>query len=78
MAPLSQGRTAAARCGLFTHKLVPVTFVPPCILIVLFYLFVEIVVTQTRLNVSVIRTLSVLFSCCSSMLLVVTGWRNRI
>ena len=27
---LSQGRTAAARCGLFTHKSVPVTFEPPC------------------------------------------------
>ena len=31
MASLSQGRTAAAQCGLFTHKSVPVIFVPPCI-----------------------------------------------
>jgi hypothetical protein len=30
VAPLSQGRIAAAQCGLFTHKLVPVIFVPPC------------------------------------------------
>ena len=30
MASLSQGRTAAAQCGLFTHKSVPVIFEPPC------------------------------------------------
>ena len=30
MASLSQGRTAAAQCGLFTYKLVPVIFEPPC------------------------------------------------
>ena len=30
MASLSQGRTAAAQCSLFTHKSVPVTFEPPC------------------------------------------------
>ena len=30
MASLSQGRTAAALCGLFTHKSVPVIFEPPC------------------------------------------------
>ena len=30
VASLSQGRTAAAQCGLFTHKSVPVTFEPPC------------------------------------------------
>jgi len=27
---LSQGRTAVAQCGLFTHKSVPVIFEPPC------------------------------------------------
>ena len=27
---LSQGRTAAAQCGLFTHKSVPAIFEPPC------------------------------------------------
>jgi len=27
---LSQGRTAAAQCGLFTYKSVPVIFEPPC------------------------------------------------
>jgi len=31
VASLSQGRTAAAQCGLFTHKSVPVMFEPPCI-----------------------------------------------
>ena len=30
VASLSQGRTAAALCGLFTHKSVPVIFEPPC------------------------------------------------
>ena len=31
MASLSQGRTAAAQCGLFTYKPVLVIFEPPCI-----------------------------------------------
>jgi len=31
VASLSQGRTAAAQCGLFTYKLVPIIFEPPCI-----------------------------------------------
>jgi len=30
VASLSQGPTAAAQCGLFTHKSVPVIFEPPC------------------------------------------------
>jgi len=29
---LSEGRTAAAQCGLFTYKSVPVIFEPPCII----------------------------------------------
>jgi len=32
VASLSQGRTAAAQCGLITHKSVPVIFEPPCTL----------------------------------------------
>ena len=32
VASLSQGRTAAAQCGLFTHKSVPVIFEPTCTL----------------------------------------------
>jgi len=35
VASLSQGRTAAAQCGLFTHKSVPVIFEPPCSIIIL-------------------------------------------
>jgi len=31
---LSQGRTAAAQCGLFTYKSVPVIFEPPCSFVV--------------------------------------------
>jgi len=31
VASLSQGRTAAAQCCLFTYKSVPVIFEPPCI-----------------------------------------------
>jgi len=31
VASLSQGRTAAVQCDLFTHKSVPVIFEPPCI-----------------------------------------------
>jgi len=30
VALLSEGRTAAVQCGLFTHKSVPVIFEPPC------------------------------------------------
>ena len=30
VASLSQGRTAAAQCGLFTNKSFPVIFEPPC------------------------------------------------
>ena len=33
VASLSQGRTAAAQCSLFTYKSVPVIFEPPCILV---------------------------------------------
>jgi len=31
VASLSQGRAAAAQCGLFTYKSVPVIFEPPCL-----------------------------------------------
>jgi len=33
VASLSQGRTAAAQCGLFTHKSVPVKFEPSCVFV---------------------------------------------
>ena len=41
VASLSQGRTAAAQCGLFTHKSVPVIFEPPCTLIKCYCRFME-------------------------------------
>jgi len=41
VASLSQGRTAAAQCGLFTHKSVPVIFEPPCIIITRLLYFVQ-------------------------------------
>jgi len=34
VASLSQGRTAAAQCGFFTYKSVPVIFEPLCIMVV--------------------------------------------
>jgi len=34
---LSQGRTAAAQCGLFTYKSVPVIFEPPCMSLITSY-----------------------------------------
>ena len=37
VASLSQGRTAAAQCGLFTHKSVPVIFETPCVLLLRCY-----------------------------------------
>jgi len=33
VASLSQGGTAAAQCGFFTHKSVPVIFEQPCIIL---------------------------------------------
>jgi len=35
VASLTQGRTAAAQCGLFTQKSVPVIFEPPCIITIM-------------------------------------------
>jgi len=42
VASLSQGRTAAAQCGLFTHKSVPVIFEPPCIIILFAVYYIHI------------------------------------
>jgi len=39
---LSQGRTAAAQCGLFTYKSVPIIFEPPCIYIYIYiYIYIH-------------------------------------
>ena len=43
VASLSQGRTAAAQCGLFTYKSVPVIFEPPSISIIIQTIFRELV-----------------------------------
>jgi len=43
VASLSQGRTAAAQCGLFTHKSVPVIFEPPCIMSLIAFLKLQII-----------------------------------
>jgi len=42
VASLSQGRTAAAQCGLFTYKSVPVIFEPPCMYLIFHVHFVGI------------------------------------
>ena len=42
VASLSQGRTAAAQCGLFTYKSVPVIFEPPCVYIYIYiYIYIH-------------------------------------
>ena len=56
MASLSQGRTAAAQCGLFTYKSVPVIFEPPC----------KLVVSVTLKRVTVKLEMSVTEFCNSS------------
>ena len=43
VASLSQGRTAAGQCGLFTHKSVPVIFEPPCISLYILHLVCDLV-----------------------------------
>ena len=41
VASLSQGRTAAAQCGLFTYRSVPVIFEPSCIYIYIYrYIYI--------------------------------------
>jgi len=55
VASFSQGRTAAAQCGLFTHKTVPVIFEPPCIYPIKMLLFLnvqEVTVSLANLNPS--------------------------
>jgi len=47
VASLSQGRIAAAQCGLFTHKSVPVIFEPPCTFLVKNYVLSEIILVSS-------------------------------
>ena len=48
VASLSQGRTAAAQCGLFTYKSVPVIFEPPCTISLLLAIFVPLKLVRFR------------------------------
>ena len=41
VASLSQGRTAAAQCGLFTYKSIPVIFEPPCYYLYMLNIFMQ-------------------------------------
>ena len=52
VASLSQGRTAAAQCGLFTHKSVPVILEPPCIYTNTLYLFPSVILNSERYKLS--------------------------
>ena len=52
VASLSQGRTAAVQCGLFTHKSVLVIFEPPCIYINIYinsYIYINIYINSTNI-----------------------------
>ena len=49
VASLSQGRTAAAQCGLFTHKSVPVIFEPP-------YIYAQSVYNEKLTNTVITKT----------------------
>ena len=51
VASLFQGRTAAAQCGLFTNKSVPVIFEPPCTQGRQFYLYQQQQQKQQRENI---------------------------
>jgi len=50
VASLSQGRTAAAQCGLFTYKSVPVIFEPPCTIHTLLLLLLIIYTVMYRIS----------------------------
>jgi len=64
---LSQGRTAAAQCGLFTYKSVPVIFEPPLqwkptrCTISQIYFSTELYMSRTDL-LSIIRSLNTVFT----------------
>jgi len=53
VASLSQGRTAAAQCGLFTYKSVPVIFEPPCIIPSQLSLHMQVVLSEANKFVAV-------------------------
>jgi len=55
VASLSRGQIAAAQCGLFTHKSVPVIFEPPYIYIYIVCLCVCVCVCVYKLIISLCR-----------------------
>ena len=55
VASLSQGRTAAALCGLFTHKSVPVIFEPPCTYIYIYILYHKVqLIVKGKLKILIV------------------------
>ena len=70
VASLSQGRTAAAQCCLFTHKSVPVIFEPPCTTRVVNWAECEVHCSLLRMN----NTTSVLPRGPGSVVGIATGY----
>jgi len=62
VASLSQGRTAAAQCGLFTYKSVPVIFEPPC--------NISVISVLNKLTISCI-SFDVYSKCCHMCFLLI-------
>ena len=54
VASLSQGRTAAAQCGLFKYKSVPVIFETPCTL--MYTVKVQYMLQKRQIQVSLLHT----------------------
>ena len=66
VASLSQGRTAAAQCGLFTHKSVPVIFEPPCTLKTFSRYFYNFILVKVKKRVLVCPFVFVTFLLCGA------------
>jgi len=63
VASLSQGRTAAAQCGLFIHKSVPVIFEPPCVCVCI-YIYIYIFMSfHLKISQYFVVRLTVYFGC---------------
>ena len=67
VASLSQGRTAAAQCGLFTYKSVPVIFEPSCISYYTEYYYIFhtkcfTIISEISVTVSIILITAELFA----------------
>jgi len=71
VASLSQSRTAAAQCGLFTHKSVPVIFEPPCVCV---YIYIYIYTYMRLPRIQAYNGLKSNISSCFSSI----SWRNMV